>query len=93
MQVRAPVSSATQSSVLGRDASDSATFASRLVSRSSTAFMAAEIGSTIIQVGTSVCARTVEMFDVYANARNAMENPQDTFVSKRDLAVIMMNSG
>jgi hypothetical protein len=33
------------------------------------------------------------MFDVYANARNAMENPQDTFVSKRDLAVIMMNSG
>jgi hypothetical protein len=33
------------------------------------------------------------MFDVYANARNAMEKPQDTFVSKRDLAVIMMHSG
>src|SRR5689334_12694515 len=98
MQVRAPVSSATQSScsTLGCDATFSVTeaiFASRLVSRSSTAFTAAEIGSTIIQDGTSVWARTMEMLDVYANARNAMEKPQDTFVSKRDFVVIMMSSG
>jgi len=55
--------------------------------------MAVEIGSTIIQDGTSAWARTAEMFDVYANARNATENPQDIFVRKRDLVVIMMSSG
>jgi hypothetical protein len=35
----------------------------------------------------------MEMLDVYANARNAMEKPQDAFVSKRDFVVIMMSSG
>jgi hypothetical protein len=70
-----------------------ATFASRLAIRSSAAFTAVEIGSTIIQVGTSDWdwARTMEAPDVNARARTATESPRDTFASKRDF--IMMISG
>jgi hypothetical protein len=83
--------------VLGRDVIDSeteATFASRLVSRSSSALTASEIGSASIQDGTSVCARTVDTLDVNASARMAMERPHDTLdtlASKGDF--IMMLSG
>src|SRR5262249_7942047 len=91
MQVRAPASSATQSSwsALCRAVSCSlseATLASRLASRSSAAFTAVEIGSTIIQVGTSDWdwALTMETPDVNASARNATERPRDTFARRGD---------